>query len=337
MKAYAFLDELAEGLPAEAVERFTAFVRAAEGELEEQSSSMVQTVELVGKHMLGAGGKRIRPALVYLCARATGLPFDETRAAQYGVALEMVHMATLLHDDVVDGAATRRGQPTAAVVHGNTSAILAGDVLLAKAMRILANSEDKEIVRVVSESVVEMAEGEVLELEARGVFDLSEELHLKILELKTASFIGCCCQIGAMLAGASPQVQQALAEYGRNVGLAFQVADDLLDYRGDLSRTGKPRATDFREGCATLPLIYLREVMSEEEEIFARRKFGNGVTDDEIAMLAGWMEARGAIERARIHAYMLANQAKRRLCMLPRGPETTLLDRLADFVVRREG
>jgi octaprenyl-diphosphate synthase len=250
--------------------------------------------------------------------------------------MEMIHMATLIHDDVIDNAPTRRGKDTASAVYGNTASILSGDVLLAKAMMLLAMDGDLSIIRTVSESVVDMAEGEVRELETRGDFDLGEKDHLVTLEMKTASFIQCCCEVGAILAEAPLSIRQAMRSYGYHVGMAFQIVDDLLDYRGDKAKTGKPLATDFREAQATLPLIYLRPLLSESEAQVARTKFGNGITDDEIRMICNWMDTRGAFAKAEASARAHVDQALECLNHLPDTATRDLLRAVAEYVVLRQ-
>ncbi|HEY0867885.1 MAG TPA: polyprenyl synthetase family protein, partial [Fimbriimonas sp.] len=195
-------------------------VARVEEELQRQVGSQIELVQKVGRHTLKAGGKRLRPALVTLAARATGLEFDPERTRRLGACMELIHMATLIHDDVVDNSSTRRGRPTAAVEFGNTASILSGDVLLAKAMLLLAQDGDLDIIRCVSEAVVDLAEGEVRELEVRGEFDLEEETHLEVLRLKTATFIAVCCEVGAIVAGAASTVRQALHSYGNQIGMA---------------------------------------------------------------------------------------------------------------------
>lgn len=309
---------------------------AVEDVLTEVVRSQVQLADQVNTHTLRAGGKRLRPALVHLCAAACGPTYDPRRVDRLGACLEMVHMATLLHDDVVDEADSRRGRPTASVLFGNTAGILSGDVLLARAMEILAIDGDLRIIRLVSRAVVEMAEGEVLELQHRGEFDLAVEEHLRVLDLKTAAFIRCCCQVGALAAGASDAVIEALGVYGSHVGLAFQIADDTLDYAGSQTKTGKPRATDFREGCATLPLLLLRPRLDDAEVAFVRGKFGNGVTDEDLDMIMGWMDTRGALAATRQEAACRAESATDALALLPASPHRQVLHALARYVVERE-
>ncbi|MFI5384481.1 MAG: polyprenyl synthetase family protein, partial [Fimbriimonadales bacterium] len=303
--------------------QIAAEIDAVERELARQADSNVELVRHVGKHTLEAGGKRLRPAFVALATRVVGNSFEPARVPRVGACMEMIHMATLIHDDVIDHAATRRGRETASAIFGNTAAILAGDVLLAKAMVILAQDGDLEIIRTVSQSVVEMAEGEVRELENRGCFDLTEAEHLQILRMKTASFIQCCCEAGALIGGASPEVRRSLGRYGHHIGMAFQIVDDLLDYRSEI--TGKPRAGDFREGQATLPLIYLRPCLQSGEADLARRRFGNGVSDDELRRIIGWMGSRGAFDQAESEAKSHLDQAVSALDALPDSPERDLL------------
>jgi octaprenyl-diphosphate synthase len=311
-------------------------VALVEEELLLQVRSKVDLVDRVGKLTLQAGGKRLRPAFVSLAAKSTGFEFDHERARTLGASLEMIHMATLIHDDVIDNASTRRGRPTASAEFGNTAAILAGDSLLARAMLLLSRDGEVALVRVVAEAVVDVAQGEVRELEVRGDFDLDETSHLEILRMKTASFIECCCEIGGMVAGAPSEMCQSLRLYGHHVGMAFQIVDDLLDYRGDRTKTGKPRATDFREGQATLPLIYLRDCMSEAESKLARRRFGNNPNEDEIRMLTDWMDTRGAFARAERVARDHVDRALTAVQSLPSSTSKELLETVAEYVFQRE-
>lgn len=336
MTATTLFGSLPSDVSLDVVTNLANGLTAVEDELRRQMQSRIREVEGVGSLTLEAGGKRLRPALAFLAAHACGGVVPHERLAKLGACLEMIHMATLVHDDVIDEAATRRGKPTASHVYGNTVAILSGDVLLAKAMQILADDGDLRIIRTVSAAVVELAEGEVRELAARGEFDLSLDEHLAILRMKTAAFIECCCRVGAMAAGADQAREDALGAFGHHVGMAFQVADDLLDFRGDHVKTGKPQATDFREGQATLPLIFLLGQLSDAESEFARDKFGNGVTDEDIILISSWMADRGTFQRAGGYALEQSAAAKSALDRLPPSPERDLLLTVADFVVKRE-
>ena len=336
MTAQAFTALTGGRIRPETLDRIGHEVALVEEELALRLKSDVELVNRVGGLTLRAGGKRLRPAFVALAAAATGLPYEPARARKLGAGLEMIHMATLIHDDVIDHAATRRGKPTAAAEMGNTASILSGDVLLARAMSLLAEDGDLDLIRTVSAAVVDMAEGEVREVEVRGDFDLRSEDHFDILQRKTAALVEACCEGGAIIAGAPRAVTEALKAYGHHVGLAFQIADDLLDYRGDPAKTGKPLAGDFREGQATLPLILLRERLSEAEAQNVRTKFGGGVTDDELRMYADWMETRGAFAEAERIAKAHVEEALKALDALPNTPERELLETIAEYVVRRE-
>lgn len=307
-----------------------------EAELALQVRSTVETVESVGDVTLSGGGKRLRPALAVLSALAVDPAADLNRLVQLGTSLEMIHMATLIHDDVIDESKTRRGRPTAASLVGNTAAILTGDVLLARAMRLLALDGDLTVIRTVSEAVVELAEGEVLELEARGTLDLSQTELFEILDKKTAALISCSARVGGLIGKAEPRQIEALASYGSNLGLAFQIADDILDFSGDKAKTGKPRATDFREGQTTLPLILLLGSLTTDERTFVDERFGNGVTDAELQTIVSWMESKNTFEESRRTARQYADQAIAELESLPDSQYRDVLTHVAHFVVERE-
>lgn len=341
MKISGFLSSLGEAFdtlkinPA-VIAQTQNYIAEVEAELKVQIGSAIPLVEEVGQITLRGGGKRLRPALVFLSARTTGLDFDNHRAVQLGVAMELIHMATLIHDDVIDDAATRRGEPTAFSIHGITPSILGGDVLLAKAMRLLAEDGDLRIIRLVSQAVVELAEGEVQEIAVRGDINLPLDDHLQVLRMKTASFIECCCRIGGMLTEANESKLDALGSYGHHLGMAFQIVDDILDFRGDAAKTGKPVATDFRDGQATLPLIYLLTELSPEEKTFVEKKFGNGSTDADLQLILSWMTDKKALARADQDAREHASSARESLEVLPDSSERRLLSGVTLGVTRRQ-
>jgi octaprenyl-diphosphate synthase len=320
----------------EVFQEIAAEILRVEEILNDSMKSQVALVAEVGLHTLAAGGKRLRPALVVLAARACGLPFDADRARKIGAAMEMIHMATLIHDDVIDHAATRRGRPTASAEFGNTASILTGDVLLSKAMAVLCRDGDIRIIRTVSEAVVELAEGEVAELATRGNFDLSEGEHFRILRLKTASFIEACCQVGAMVAGADEEVTTALGTYGHHLGIAFQLVDDLLDYSGDHKKTGKPQATDFSEGCATLPLILFNQLASESDRQWIEERFGQ-LSADLITDVVQKLNDAGSLAAAKQRTEEVGQSAINSLVGLPESVEIELLRGVVRFVLDREG
>lgn len=297
--------------------------------------SQVQLVQGVGDLTLEAGGKRLRPALVSLSAIVAAPNSDLQRARKLGACMEMIHMATLIHDDVIDHASMRRGMLTAANVYGNSAAILTGDVLLSKAMRLLAIDGDIEIIRLVSGVVVDLAEGEVHEVSLRGKLDVSEEEHREVLRRKTATFLAACCQVGAMSQNADAPVVGALGEFGANIGMAFQFVDDVLDYRGDPEKTGKPRMGDFSEGCATLPLIRMLQTSTESERRWIEGCFGMPLDLSAQDRLLGLLESSGALESAHRSAREQCDLARAVLRSLPKSDERAILEAVTDFILER--
>ncbi|MCH7904277.1 MAG: polyprenyl synthetase family protein [Armatimonadetes bacterium] len=336
MRTSAFFETVAGRPSGDALEKVFQVVATVEDLLQSEMRSDVESVEACCRQTLKGGGKRLRPALAVMAARATGGEYDSEAMIRVAAALEMIHMATLVHDDVIDGSDTRRGLPTASAIYGNTAAILSGDVLLSKAMRLLAENSTLEIIQMVSQAVVEMAEGEVRELEMRGDFDLDEEDHFKILEMKTAAFIEVCCRVGARMSAASEEAEEAIGLFGQRVGMAFQIADDLLDYRGDESKTGKPAASDFRDGQATLPLILLRPMLTDEETEFARTRFGDSVSSSDVDTICSWMDKHGVFERAADRAQTFVDESVIALDLLPTSPDRELLSSVAHYIVERD-
>ena len=247
----------ADGTPAatEFVRPIQGDLNAVEGLLKSEIRSDVRAAYEISGHTLSAGGKRLRPVAVLLAARAVQNLFPANTIYASAAAVELIHMASLIHDDVVDSADQRRGRPTANAVFGNQISILVGDYLLAKSIYLAAREGNLDVIRIFSKVTVGLCEGEVLQITARGDADTIEETYYDIIRRKTASFIAGCCEVGATLAGADDFNVAALSEYGLNIGIAFQIADDLLDFLGDTKVTGKPRCSDLREGKMTLPLI----------------------------------------------------------------------------------
>jgi octaprenyl-diphosphate synthase len=209
-------------------------------------------------------------------------------------------------------------------------------VLLAKAMKTLVEEGDLEIIKIVSQSMVEIAEGEALELQVRGNFLLSKEEYLRILRMKTASFMECCCQVGALIGNITKEHQSLLGRYGHHIGMAFQIIDDLLDFKGHQSTTGKPRATDFREGCVTLPLIYLRSKMKKEESFFISKLFGNGALEEDIQVIHEWMEEREVYAETERYALSHVQKAQEFLQKFPDSPYKELMMQTSQAILNRQ-
>lgn len=338
MSAATYLTDAPALTPATA---FLEFVRpeleAIEARLNVEITSEVRKVAALGGHVLSAGGKRLRPAMVAISARAINPEPDRERLTLVGASVELVHMATLVHDDVVDNTATRRGKATANAVFGNGVAVLSGDFLLARSMHLLALDGDLRIIRAVSEITIEMSEGEVMEILATGDPTITEEQYLEILRKKTAVFVEGCCRCGAILSGADREQETALAQYGYHLGMAFQIADDLLDYTGDPRVTGKPIGSDLRDGRATLPfLLALNEAKTaDRDRILAA--FGNSSLDDgSVAEVVRTLDKYGVFERSREAARSHVEQAAAVLARLPASPARDCFAALTDYVVQRD-
>lgn len=296
-----------------------------------------RTVSTITKHILRAGGKRLRPAMVALAARAVQPDIATDRIAVVGSAVEFVHMATLIHDDVVDNTATRRGKPTANAIFGNGVTVLTGDYVLARSMRLLAIDGDLKIIRTVSEITIDMSEGEIMEIGATGKADLAIEEYLEILRKKTATFVEGCCRCGSILAGGDEQTETALSEYGYRLGMAFQLADDLLDYNGDPCVTGKPRGSDLKDGRATLPFMITLQEANEADRARILQTFGNNeASDSEVLEICDLLANYNAYERTRAVACRYVEEAAAALVCLPPSRAKECFQALTEFVIDRD-
>jgi octaprenyl-diphosphate synthase len=303
-----------------------------------ETRSEVGEVRAVSGHTLLSGGKRLRPALAVLCARLVGRQWPENRAIASAAAAELIHMATLMHDDVVDGSDARRGRPTANSVFGNAITILTGDYLLAKSISLIAhNDENLHIVRVFSDVTVAMAEGEVLQAAVAHNLDISPTTYEEVIERKTARFLAGCCETGALVGGADSGEAARLRAYGHHLGMAFQIADDLLDLFGDPKKTGKPLGTDLRDGRVTLPLLYTLQTAdaSERAEIRARLS-GAELADNDINAVTEIIVRRGGDEAARRVAEERSERAAQELAPFPPSVYRDALETLARQVVDRD-
>lgn len=331
----------------------TGFLSLIEDELQQvedrlivETRSDVGAVRDISGHTLLSGGKRLRPALGILCARAASAGrknyvYPKDRIIAAGAAAEMIHMATLMHDDVVDEASERRGRPTASAVYGNSITILTGDYLLAKSISLLAHNNDNlHVVRVFSDVTVAMAEGEVLQSALAYHLDILTETYEEVIERKTARFLAGCCETGAMLGGGSPEEIASLRLYGHHLGMAFQIADDLLDFLGDSKKTGKQPGTDLRDGRVTLPLIYTLATTNAETVKRLRSLLSadtrNDLTDSDIVFITAEIRRAGGFEAAQQNAEACSLQALEALKGFPESPYRDALEHLVKFVVARD-
>jgi len=296
--------------------------------------SRVGLVNLVTKYILRQKGKRIRPILVLLSAELCG---GVNEKSYRGAALvEILHTATLVHDDVVDDADTRRGLPSINAVWKNKIAVLMGDFLLAKGLLLSLEHDDFPFLKITSGSVRRMSEGEIHQIQKSRKLDMDEETYVQIISDKTASLLSTCCEIGAASTTDNPERHRLLREYGENVGLAFQIRDDVLDYVGRRSITGKPTGLDLSEKKLTLPLIYAlsRAPKKEGNEILSIVK--NGGKKIRVNDVMAFVKKYGGIQYAESKAAHFASLAKNMLLSFPASPSKDSLMAFADFVVQRE-
>lgn len=287
----------------------------------------------VWDHILGAGGKRIRPLLFLLAARMCGCREDNLPAT--ATIFEYLHAATLLHDDVVDAATVRRGQSAANTIWGNQAVILVGDFLLSKALSLAVATKQIRVLEVLARTTTAMAEGEVMQLVNTGRLDLTEEEYFDVIIRKTATLMSAACQIGAIMAGVDEEKEQAMAAFGLNLGIAFQLTDDILDFVGNPQEMGKPVCNDLKEGKITLPFIHLLRQVNEKE----RQELRQLVRESDPAKIARELlprlQAHGSLEYARQQARKYTDLARQALATFPPSPQKTLFLEITDLLLGR--
>jgi len=295
-----------------------------EESLRRHISNLHPLVRPTALHVLDAGGKRLRPLLTILTARALGYAGDGV----YSLAssLELLHCATLLHDDILDSASIRRGRPSAHTVYGGSHTILAGDALLALANSLVAACGQPELTQCLSKAILSTVTGEIQEIAHVRDVDLTLEGYLDIITGKTACLIQSACQAGALLARAPKALEEAAAQYGMNLGVAFQLVDDALDYTSPQDVSGKPKGADIREGKLTLPLIfYIESLPLADKARFTKAFKDNALTEEEIASAVSGVALGGHAQRAREMAASYLEKARECLTNFPAAQETELL------------
>ena len=302
-----------------------------ERRLGELLRSTFAIIPRIGGHLTFAGGKRFRPMATLLAARAAGFRSDDR--ITIAAAAELLHTATLLHDDVIDEGEFRRGRPAARLRYGNGLAVLTGDYCYARALQAVAYLGRPVAIRTMADAVTRMAEGEVAQLHVAGEWDLDLERYYMVIERKTAALISWCAAVAHLV---EPPYAEALASYGREVGYAFQIADDIIDYSLDLESSGKARGQDLREGKTTLPLIFA----SERDPSLRRRleqmlRRGPPVDEDELGELLEAVGDNGGLDAARQRARKHVEVAVASLAVLPRSPARAALEELVRYIVRR--
>jgi heptaprenyl diphosphate synthase len=284
--------------------------------------------------LFAAGGKRVRPALVLLSARCG--TYDLDRLTPAAMAVELTHAATLVHDDVIDRSAVRRGRPTVAASLGDEPAIVIGDFYFAKAYEHAARTDSTEVVGILARAVMEICAGEVRQQAIRYRYSTDVDEYMQRIESKTAALLAASCDIGASLAGVSPELRSALHEYGRMLGLAFQIADDVLDYLGSEGEIGKPIGKDITEGFATLPLMVAMEDASVAEQLEKVLQDGRELSAEEAGAVVDIVRRSGAPQRALERARQYASAASRQIDAIAVTDVRHALASLTGYVVSRK-
>jgi len=307
-------------------------MRAVDTVIRERLNSDVVLIRTIGDYIIGSGGKRLRPALVLMSAKACG--YTGTQHALMGAIVEFIHTATLLHDDVVDESDLRRGRSTANAVFGNAASVLVGDYLYSRAFEMMVDINMMAVMRTMAEATTIIAEGEVLQLLNVHDPDVTEDRYLTVVRYKTAKLFEAAARCGAIISDATEDQCDALAMYGRHLGTAFQLIDDLLDYSGDVAAIGKNVGDDLREGKPTLPLLRVLSVGSDEQKALIRHAIEHGSGDFEGVAKA--IRETDALEHTKNAAVREAKLAVDALKALPESSWRDLLAQIAMASVDRD-
>lgn len=308
-------------------------LRQVEVAIEESLATREEMLSEVSTHLLRAGGKRVRPALILLTSKFPGAQL--ARAIPVAVAVEMIHMATLVHDDVVDKATMRRGIPTVNAKWSNQVSVLTGDYLFAKAFSILAQTGNNRVVQIMADVVYEMSRGEIAQIESYFQTEQTEEDYYLRIAQKTGYLLAECCRLGGIVAGAEESQIQALYNYGMGFGLSFQIADDLLDFHGSSAKVGKPVCGDLKTGILTLPVIHALQHSPHAAELRTLIQTRT-ISDTDIVRVKEILEEAGSFTYAREKAQMHLAKAVDELNRVPELATRTGLQVLADFVINRQ-
>lgn len=325
--------------PQAAAKRIFSLIRPemslVEAEFERQASSNIQVINYLGDYLRASGGKRVRPALLLLSCFASGGRGGAENVVRLATVMEMLHTATLVHDDIIDNADMRRNRTSVNARFGNQSAVLMGDWLYMSAFETSLQERRLEILDILTRLTRKMTEGELIQLTMLGRSDISEEQYFDILQRKTAFLFSACCEIGAILAGAETREQAALRDYGMNLGIAFQLADDVLDFVADEETLGKAAGADLLEGKLTLPLILLAErepaIRSELETIMRDGDYSSVPRE----VVLDRLENAQSIDETRRRAYSYAERARKNLDVLPETEYRLALEEIPAYMIER--
>ena len=320
-------EALADWLAAD-MEAVNALIRAR------MASEHAPRIPEVTAHLVEAGGKRVRPLLTLAAARLCG--YGGADHVKLAATVEFIHTATLLHDDVVDESAQRRGRPTANLLWDNKSSVLVGDYLFARAFQLMVEPGNLQALSILSDAAATIAEGEVLQLSAAQDLATTEAVYLQVVRGKTAALFSAATRVGAVIADQPAAVEQALFDYGDALGIAFQIVDDWLDYGGAGDGIGKNLGDDFREGKVTLPVIRALAQAGDDERAFWERTIARGrIATGDLEQAQAILQRSGAMEATRRMALDQSARAKAALAVLPAHPLREMLAGLADYVVER--
>jgi octaprenyl-diphosphate synthase len=301
--------------------------------LERMQSKVALIPELAG-HLIAGGGKRMRPMLTLACASLLGYP--GTRHHKLAAAVEFIHTATLLHDDVVDGSGMRRGKRTANLIWGNPASVLVGDFLFSRAFELMVEDGSLKVLRILSHASAVIAEGEVEQLTAQRQVGTDEDQYLAIISAKTAALFAAACRVAPVVAEASEEDELSLETYGRNLGIAFQLTDDVIDYASDTATMGKGVGDDFRDGKMTLPVILAYARGSEDDRAFWRSAMGGErVSDDDLAHAVALLRSTDALSDTVERARQYGRRAIDALVKFPASKAKGALVEAAEFAVAR--
>ena len=308
-----------------------------ENELESNIKSPVPLVYEISKYLLGSGGKRLRPAVLLLASGACGHLEGKERIYS-AAALELIHTATLLHDDVVDEAKLRRGKPSSNIVWGNKPTVLVGDFMLARALGLIQACGNLELIKAVTDAAAKLAEGQVLEvMNASNMLEVDEEVCFGIIENKTASLLESCGTVGAILAGVEDGLKHSVGQYGFNIGVAFQLTDDALDYSSTEEEFGKGVGQDLIEGKMTLPLFYSiqKSTNAERSKINEILVGEDPFNDEDLSFVRDIVEKYEGVRKTNDMAEDFVEKAKDSISLLPDSSYKNSLDLLAEYIVER--
>jgi octaprenyl-diphosphate synthase len=328
--------------PTDALSRLTELLQedleACNRAIVARMDSPVALIPQLAAHIVAAGGKRLRPLLTLAAARLCGYGSEPGahRHVNLAACVEFIHTATLLHDDVVDESLLRRGLASANAVFGNKASVLVGDFLFARAFKLMVEDGSLKVLGILSQAAATIAEGEVLQLTTQNDLSTSEEQYLDVVRGKTAALFAAACQVGAIISNRPEAEERAMAAYGMNLGIAFQLVDDALDYAADQATLGKTVGDDFREGKITMPVLTAYGAGDEEERLFWRRTLEESEQDgDDLDHALRLMEQRGAIQVTLDRAAAFAREAKDCLIPFPAGAIRDALAQIADYTVQR--